>query len=89
MESLEAIENLARRARGETPPLTNVRIDTIIRAVRAQRQPVFSLAWPALVSAIAACAMLALSYRATATTTTTTASDPVAALFSSVNVEMP
>jgi hypothetical protein len=89
MESLERIDNLARRARAETPPLTDVPVEATVRGLRGAPQAAFSLAWPAVVSAIAACAMLAMSHRAAATTATTTAADPVAAMFNSVQVEMP
>jgi hypothetical protein len=87
MEPLEAVEALARRARAETPPETNVDIGAILRAAGAEPQwRLTLLAWSAAVSALAACAILSLALRSTAKSTTV---DSITPLFNAAQVQMP
>jgi hypothetical protein len=87
MEPLEAIEALARRARGEAPPGTNVNIGAIVRAARAEPQwRLTPLAWSAAVSALAACAILCLALRSSGKSTTV---DSITPLFNAAQVQMP
>ena len=58
MDALEAVEALARRARAETPPQTNVRMATVLSAHRPEQRLV-PLAWSAGLSAGAACVVMA------------------------------
>jgi len=86
MEPLEAVEALARRARAETPPGTNVNIGAVLRTARAEPQwRLTPLAWSAAVSALAACAILSLALHSNKSTTT----DPIAPLFNAAEVQMP
>jgi hypothetical protein len=86
MEPLDAINALARIARTETPPDTNVRIAPLLRACRAEEQwRLTPLAWSAALSAIAACVILVLAIHRTEITTV----DSISPLFSAAQVQMP
>ncbi|MGA2439649.1 MAG: hypothetical protein ABSH08_01705 [Tepidisphaeraceae bacterium] len=86
MEPLEAVDALARRARAETPPQTNVDIGTILRSARAEPQwRLTPLAWSAAVSALAACAILSLALHSNNSTTV----DSITPLFNAAEVQMP
>ena len=47
METLDALDNLARRARLEPPPSVDIDVRALLRACRQQRAGALSLAWPA------------------------------------------
>jgi hypothetical protein len=84
METLDAIDQLARRARMENPPIVDVNVHALLRACGRQRAPTLALAWPAAVAALAACVVLAvMHFKAPAS------SDSVAQLFGPVQVQMP
>jgi hypothetical protein len=84
MDALEAVEALARRARAETPPQTNVRMATVLSAHRPEQRLV-PLAWSAGLSAVAACVVMALALHANKSTKT----DPIMPLFQAAEVQLP
>ena len=86
MEPLEAVDALARRARAETPPQTNVDIGAVLRSTRAEPPwRLTPLAWSAAVSALAACAILTLALHSNKSTTV----DSITPLFNAAQVQMP
>ena len=84
MEPLDAIESLARRARLEAAPATDVDAARLIRAVRVEPMRLVPLAWTAAAAAIAASVVLAMALRANVAT-----ADPVSSLFTPTQLEMP
>jgi hypothetical protein len=87
MEPLEAIDALARRARTEKPPATDVNIGAVLRAARAEPPwRLTPLAWSAAVSALAACVILTLALRSTTQSNTV---DSITPLFNAAQVQMP
>lgn len=84
MDPLEAVEALARRARAEAPPQTNVRMAAVLSAGRRE-QRLMPLAWSAGLSAIAACIVLALALHSNKSTRT----DPIEPLFQAAEVQLP
>ena len=86
MEPLESIDALARIARQETPPQTNVQIAPLLRALRTEQQwRLAPLAWSAALSAVAASVILVIALHQTQTTTV----DPISPLFNAAQVQMP
>jgi hypothetical protein len=88
MQTLDRIEALAARARRETPPATDVRVNHLLAACQRET-PAFHLpAWPAIVSAAAACILLLVTLRGQ-NQASTASSDSVTPLFAPVQVQMP
>ena len=87
MDPLEAIESLARLARSEQPPRTNVDIAAVLRAAGAEPPlRLAPLAWSAAVSAIAAGIILSFAIH---TQRTTSSVDSISPLFNATEVQMP
>ena len=93
MDPLDAVESLARRARGERPPETNADVAGLLRVARREQVgalPLFPLAWSAVGAALAASIVLTISLRTGVAQSTPTAStDSVAQLFAPTQVDMP
>src|SRR5271168_1360104 len=98
MEPLEAIDNLARAAREETVPETDLDVRRLLRSMRAesvQAGPVLRiapLAWSAAISAIAAGVMLTLALHTSSSTMSSVDSariDSIGPLFNAAQVQMP
>ena len=86
MEPLDDVETLARRARMETPPDTDIRIAPLLRACRAEQQwRLTPLAWSAALSAVAACVILVLAIHQGQTASV----DSISPLFNAAQVQMP
>ena len=85
MDPLEAVEALARVARGETAPMTNTRVAASLRVQRSDALRLAPLAWTAAASALAASVVLALALHANSTSKT----DSITPLFDSAQVQMP
>jgi hypothetical protein len=86
MEPLEAIESLARLARAEPAPQTNVNFASVVHA--AQAKPTLRLkplAWSAAISALAAGIILSFALHVPQTTAT----DSISPLFNATQVQMP
>ena len=87
MEPFEAIDALARRARMETPPQTDVDVASIPRWAGARPQwQLAPLAWSAAVCALAACVILSLALWSSSQSTSV---DSITPLFSAAQVQMP
>ncbi|MGD0462402.1 MAG: hypothetical protein ABSB74_07925 [Tepidisphaeraceae bacterium] len=84
MDALEMVDALARRARAEVAPETNVRIAAVLAAGRRD-QRLLPLAWSAGLSAIAACVVLAIALHANKSART----DSIEPLFQAAEVQMP
>jgi hypothetical protein len=84
MEPLEMVDTLARRARAEIAPPTNVRFAAVLAASRREERLV-PLAWSAGLSAIAACIVLALALH----TNKSARTDSIEPLFQAAEVQMP
>jgi hypothetical protein len=87
MDPLDAIESLARLARTEQPPPTNVNIAAVLRS--ADAEPPLRLApfaWSAAVSALAAGIILSFAIH---TRQTTSRVDSITPLFNAIEVQMP
>ncbi len=84
MDTLEMIDALARRARAEVAPETNVKIAAVLAAGRRE-QRLGPLAWSAGLSAIAACVVLAIALHDNQSTKT----DSIEPLFQAAEVQMP
>jgi hypothetical protein len=90
MEPLEAIENLARIAREEDAPLTDINVRRLLRSVRPEPTlKIAPLAWSAAISAIAAGVMLTFALHTSSATTTTNSVDSISPLFNAAQVQMP
>jgi hypothetical protein len=90
MEPIEAIESLARAAREEMTPETDVDVRRLIREVRpAPRLKLAPLAWSAGISAMAACVMLTLALHTSNSTGNSTGVDSITPLFNAAQVQMP
>jgi hypothetical protein len=86
MEPLEAVESLARIARMERTPVTNVNIGAVLRAARAEPAlRLAPLAWSAAVSALAAGIILSVAIHARQTSSV----DSISPLFNATQVQMP
>jgi len=86
MEPLDGVEALARIARLEVAPTTNVRVGPLLRTFRAEQQwRLAPLAWSAGLSAAAACVILVLALRQTQSTSV----DSISPLFNATQVQMP
>jgi hypothetical protein len=88
MEPLEAIDALARVARSEAAPQTNVPIAAVIRTAQARTATQWRLAplaWSAGISALAASVILVIALRQN----TTSSVDPISPLFNAAQVQMP
>jgi hypothetical protein len=87
MEPLDGVDALARIARMEVVPTTNVRVGPLLRASRAEQQwRLAPFAWSAALSAAAACIILVLALRQTQSTTSV---DSISPLFNATQVQMP
>ena len=92
MEPLEAIERLARAAREEIVPETDVDIRRVLRAARPEPRlrpesiRLAPLAWSAAFSAVAAVVMLSFALH---TSSPTTSVDSISPLFNAAQVQMP
>jgi len=92
MKALESVENLARIARRETPPETNVRFASLIRDLRPE--PPMRLrpwAWSAAVSALAASIVMAVAIHGSSSSSSTGSNsvDSITPLFNAAQVQMP
>jgi hypothetical protein len=87
MEPLEAIERLARAAREEVVPETDVDVRRVLRAARPEPSlRIAPLAWSAAISAVAAAIMLSFALH---TSGSTTSVDSISPLFNAAQVQMP
>jgi len=84
MEALEMVNALARRARAEVAPETNVRFAAVL-AVSRREERLLPLAWSAGLSAMAACIVLAIALHGNKSTET----DSIEPLFQAAEVQMP
>ncbi len=95
MNPLESVENLARIARRETPPETNVKFASLLRNLRPEPQmrlgPTRLWAWSAAVSALAASIVLAVAIHGSSSTGSTNPNsvDSITPLFNAAQVQMP
>jgi len=86
MEPLDGVEALARIARTESAPITNVRIAPLLRAARAEQQwRLAPLAWSAALSAAAASVILFFALHQSQSTSV----DSISPLFNTAQVQMP
>lgn len=86
MEPLDAVDALARRARMESPPETDIGFAPLLRACRAEEQwGLTPLAWSAALSAIAACVIMVLAIHQSQTNSV----DSITPLFNAVQVRLP
>lgn len=86
MDPIEPLDSLARLAREEAPPETNLDVARILRESRARSWPsVAPMAWSAAISAIAACILLAIALHSNSSSTT----DSISPLFSATEAQMP
>jgi hypothetical protein len=87
MEPLEAIDRLARAAREEVVPETDIDVRRVLRAVRPESSlRIAPLAWSAAISAVAAVVMLSFALH---TSSSTTNVDSISPLFNAAQVQMP
>lgn len=84
MDALEMVDALARRARAEIAPQTNVRFAAVLAAGRREER-LAPLAWSAGLSAIAACIVLSIALHANKSAKT----DSIEPLFQAAEVQMP
>ena len=88
MDPLEKIEAIARIARTEVTPETNVRIMPLLRAARAKpRWQLAPLAWSAAISAVAACVILTVALHQDQSTSSSV--DSISPLFTATQVQLP
>jgi hypothetical protein len=85
MDPLDTVEAIARVARTEVAPQTNVRIAPLLRAGRAEWR-LAPLAWSAVISAVAACVILTLALHQNQSNTSV---DSISPLFNAAQVQMP
>jgi hypothetical protein len=86
MEPIEALDSLARRARAEAAPETNLDVARILREIRGSAPvSIAPMAWSAAVSAIAASILLAIALHGGSSSST----DPIAPLFNATQAQMP
>jgi hypothetical protein len=85
MDPLQSIELLARRARQETPPVTDISLRKFPPAGLREPIRLFPMACTAAVSALAATVLLSLALH----TSSTQSSQTISPLFNVVQVEMP
>ncbi len=87
MDPLDAIESLARLARTEEPPGTNINVAAVLRAAEAEAPlRLAPLAWSAAVSALAAGIILSV---ASHTRQASSSVDSISPLFNATQVQMP
>jgi hypothetical protein len=89
MEPIEAIEKLARAARDEAVPETDINVHRLIRSI--QPQPTLRLAplaWSAAVSALAAVVMLTFALH-TSGSSSSSSVDSITPLFNAAQVQLP
>ncbi len=88
MDPLDAIESLARLARCEEPPGTNINVAAVLRAAANAEPPLrlAPLAWSAAVSALAAGIILSFAIH---TRQTTSSIDSISPLFNATQVQLP
>jgi hypothetical protein len=84
MDPLEMVDALARRARAEAAPQTNVSLAAVLAASRRERR-LSPFAWSAAISAVAACVVLAVALHANKSTRT----DSIEPLFQAAEVQLP
>jgi len=84
MDTLEMMDALARRARAEVAPETNVNFAAVLATGRRE-QRLAPLAWSAGLSAIAAAVVLAISLHANQSSRT----DSIEPLFQAAEVQLP
>lgn len=84
MDPLDAVAAIARVARTEVAPQTNVRIGPLLRASRAEWR-LAPLAWSAAVSAVAAGVILTLALHQNQSVSV----DSISPLFNAAQVQMP
>jgi hypothetical protein len=92
MNPLESVENLARIARRETPPETNLNFASLLRELRPEPQMrLRPWAWSAAVSALAASIVLAVAIHGSSSTGSTNPNsvDSITPLFNAAQVQMP
>ena len=88
MEPLEAIDRLARAAREEVVPETDIDVRRVLRAVRPEPSlRIAPLAWSAAISAVAAVVMLSFALHTSSSTTSNV--DSISPLFNAAQVQMP
>jgi hypothetical protein len=90
MDPLEIVDALARRARAEVAPETNVRIAAVLAAARrdqrlAREGLLAPFAWSAALSAMAACVAIAIAVHGNRSIKT----DSIEPLFQAAEVQMP
>jgi len=86
MEPLEAMEALARQARREIPPETDIRIGAVFAAAGRERTwRIAPLAWSAAVAAVAAMVVLSFALHQSRSSTV----DGITPLFSAAQVQLP
>ena len=89
METLKMVECLAERARRERMPRVPVDCGRVLRTCRQERAQSYSLAWPAMGSALAAALILVFCLWQSERSARASSRDPVAQLFNPVQVELP
>jgi hypothetical protein len=90
MDPLETVDALARRARAEVAPDTNIRIAAVLTAAQRKRRLaregfLAPFAWSAGLSTIAACVVLAIALH----TNKSTKTDSIEPLFQAAEVQLP
>ena len=89
MEPFEAIDKLARAARDEVAPETDINVGRLIRSI--QPQPTLRLAplaWSAAFSALAAVVMLTFALHSSNSSSSTSV-DSITPLFNAAQVQLP
>jgi hypothetical protein len=86
MEPLEAMDALARQARRETPPTTDVRIGAVFAAAGRERTwRIAPLAWSAAMAAVAAVVVLSFALHQNQSSSV----DGITPLFSAAQIQLP
>jgi hypothetical protein len=94
MEPLDMVDALARKARLEAGPETDVRLGALLRGCREEeRYPIAPLGWSAAISALAAVVVLGLALHqnvsAASGQSSGTTVDSITPLFNAAQVQMP
>lgn len=93
MEPLDAVDSLARRARGERAPATHIDVERLLSQARREQvggMPLFPLAWSAAGASVAAAIVLFLAIGSSSVSTASASStDSVSQLFAPAQVDMP
>jgi hypothetical protein len=84
MDALEMVDALARRARTEVAPRTDISVVSVLAAVRREEK-LSPFAWSAGISALAACVVLSVALH----TQKSTRTDSIEPLFQAAEVQMP